>query len=557
MGDASPLPDAARRVTPRDLALLAVVMLVGLGLRLVHLETQPLWLDEATTASFAARGFVESATSEIHHPPLHYVLCHFAHAAVVGPPPPSVEGIPDSVTYAAQASNTVFRWLSVLFGVLLIPALAFLGRHLAPRGRERFVFHAAALLAATSPFLIYLSQEGRDYALYVLLAVLSTQTFLRCVGLSEHHDADSPAAPAPRPRRLLALHGLWSVLLVYTHHLGALVLLAHELLYWILWRRAGRAGGRLPITGRAWFVARVLSGLAFAPWMLWVIHQIVTGAGHLEARHWVGEPSERIPYSFFRFVLGFGIGPENADAAALPRAELMARDGPVILALLLPAIALTLLGLRRRIWRPWRGFTLAVILLFPYALLLPLSPWLKMIHERYLCFQGPLLLLVFAAVLAGVGRRLRLVLGGGLALSTLFALLVYFGVWNQPFGLPWTYEKESWDDAAALVAEHEPDLLVLAPAHIYFSFDRSWLRHGAGEAAQPRRAWWPAGSGGPDGWAKDTIPELAPGERMAIVASRIGEREERMFARYAHLRKVADVWLPAQTGIRVLIFDRP
>lgn len=547
MTGAPPLaPDAPAPLTRRDLLALLLVTLAALGVRLVGLGEQPLWLDEATTAAFAARPLPQALTAEVHHPPLHYLLTHVAIETLAPAPAPAhVEGIPDDVVRGAAASNALLRLPALIPGVLLIPALAFLTRRLAPGGRARAAFHAAALLAALSPFGVAMSQEARNYALYMLLAVLATHLFL---GLLRR------GTGTPRLGVRLAAYALLSTLLMYTHHVAAVVLLAHEALYWVAWARARRAGGT-PVGAGRWLLARAASAAAFLPWMLWVAHQVASGAARFEARHWVGVPQERIPYSLFRFLAGYGLGPENADAMDLPRAELLAREGPVALLVMAPLLLLLVLGLRARCWRPGLRGPLVVTLLFAYALLLPLSPWVKMIHERYLCFQGPLLLAVAALGAAALGVRGRWLALGSAVVASLFALGAAQPSVRPHLGLSGVAGKEAWDQAAAFVREQEADVVLLAPAFLFLSFDRAWLQRDGGSGAQPERHGWPAHTGGPDGRDSDGIPLPAMGRRVAVVASRLAVDEPRLLQAFAPYALLAERWFPQQSGIRVRIYE--
>ena len=76
------------------------------------------------------------------------------------------------------ALGLTMRWLSAAAGVLLVPLLWVLGRRL----WDRPAGLAAALVAASSPLLVYYGQEARMYTLLVLLA---TTTALAVVGLVE------------------------------------------------------------------------------------------------------------------------------------------------------------------------------------------------------------------------------------------------------------------------------------------------------------------------------------------------------------------------------------
>jgi uncharacterized membrane protein len=142
------------------------------------------------------------------------------------------------------------RTLSVLFGLLLLPAMFWLCM-------EAFTDRRAAwlgtLLVAASPLHFLYAQEARPYCLWALTIVLATAALLRAV--------------RTRSPQSWLLYGALSALGLYTHLLQALVLLAHGC--WIAGRfvaleRAGDRSGRRLLGG---FLAAVgLCLVLFFPW---------------------------------------------------------------------------------------------------------------------------------------------------------------------------------------------------------------------------------------------------------------------------------------------------
>ena len=127
----------------------------GAIFRFAEVGSQPLWLDEATDASFAARSFWSCVFAEYVHPPLYRALLHYV-----------VQGFGDSAV--------AVRFLPAVFGICAIPAVAILACQLLPEAEL-----SATALVATSPFLIYFSQENRNYSLFILLTLLSTWALFR------------------------------------------------------------------------------------------------------------------------------------------------------------------------------------------------------------------------------------------------------------------------------------------------------------------------------------------------------------------------------------------
>ncbi len=132
--------------------------LIGFGLRLQKLNFQPLWGDEGWSFYFAMQPLLQllALTAIDIHPPLYYILLK-GWLFLVGSGP-------------EQA-----RFLSVLFGTMLIPAVGILGWRLF----EARVGAAAAAVVSMMPLAIYYSQEVRMYGLVTLLGTMSIYLFLR------------------------------------------------------------------------------------------------------------------------------------------------------------------------------------------------------------------------------------------------------------------------------------------------------------------------------------------------------------------------------------------
>ena len=125
-----------------------------MGLRFATLDVQSFWHDEVFTVRLMHKSFfgmLAGIRRTESTPPLYYVLA-WLWTRVFG------------------TGEVGLRSLSAVFGVATVPAAFAAGRELVSR-RAGIV---AAALAAASPYLVWYSQEGRSYALYALLATLST-----------------------------------------------------------------------------------------------------------------------------------------------------------------------------------------------------------------------------------------------------------------------------------------------------------------------------------------------------------------------------------------------
>lgn len=148
----------------------ALILLLALGLRLYQIDS-PLWLDELYGYRLAR---LDPATmigySRLDpHPPLYYLL----QWALSGG--------------GAVRSPLGWRWFPLLCS---LAALA-LSWRLAARLTDRPGGIMAALLMATSPVLVFYSQEARGYALLTLLAISTAWLVLQLVGPA----GDPPPAP--------------------------------------------------------------------------------------------------------------------------------------------------------------------------------------------------------------------------------------------------------------------------------------------------------------------------------------------------------------------------
>jgi mannosyltransferase len=153
-----------------DGQLLVGLMLVAAVLRFATITSQSYWLDESQAAhelglSFGAMLHAWSTTE--WNPPL-YLLIAWPWAQLFG------------------TGELALRSLSALLGVAVIPLLYLGGRELISSRAGL----AAAALAAVNPFLIWYSQEAREYMLLVTLCAASLWCFAR-------------AWTAPTGRRLL------------------------------------------------------------------------------------------------------------------------------------------------------------------------------------------------------------------------------------------------------------------------------------------------------------------------------------------------------------------
>jgi hypothetical protein len=238
-----------------EYALLSGLILAGLALRLVALDRESFWLDEAGRAAIAdlpllaipaAVGVVELS------PPLYHFVLH-------------------GWTRLLDSGDGAIRLLSVLLGTAAIPLTYVLARELVCRRAALL----AALFATVSPFYVAYAREAAMYTLLLVLALLCTLGFVRWLGpvLAGPAPTGAPSAPSGRaaaashPRGALALYGMAALLALYTHYYALFLLAAQNAVVgWLAWRRVLD-----PRALRAWVLVQCLLALALVPWLpiLW------------------------------------------------------------------------------------------------------------------------------------------------------------------------------------------------------------------------------------------------------------------------------------------------
>jgi 4-amino-4-deoxy-L-arabinose transferase-like glycosyltransferase len=264
------------------IALLAILG-VAVFLRLFHLGTESLWLDEGFSVRIARLPLPEllaSAAGDIH-PPLYYLLLHF-WISVFG------------------ASEFAARFPSAVFGAASVLLVA----RLAEKLFDRSTSLVAAALAAVSVFAIHYSQEARSYALLGLLSLAS---------LDEYCSLVPSRGLGPSLRYVLV-----SVALVYTHNFGWLVLVAQNLHFG--WRLVRKDSPHAPRIWH-WALLQCAVCLGFAPWAAVFAGQL----SHVRGGLWVPRPTL---LSLVKTAWEFaGSGPLLAAEGALAALWLFAPDG--------------------------------------------------------------------------------------------------------------------------------------------------------------------------------------------------------------------------------------
>ena len=151
--------------------LILLLIILAFALRVYQLDAKSIWFDESHSLNRASLDLLSIASGkqiwgdrvvqDTTHVPFYFFLLHF-------------------LIKLAGDSDFTLRFLSVLFGVLTVPLIYFMGKKLC-HGHGRIGLWAA-LLATFSPFYLWYSQEARMYTLLVFLGLLSVYCLVRAIG---------------------------------------------------------------------------------------------------------------------------------------------------------------------------------------------------------------------------------------------------------------------------------------------------------------------------------------------------------------------------------------
>lgn len=183
---------------------LALVLLLGWGLRLYHLDTMSLWWDESLSWDRALNSIanilnntilIQNVATRDLHPPLYFLLLHFS-------------------VLAAGTTEFALRFLSAFANELTLALLYPLTYLLV---KNKLVALLTVLFAAVSPFYVWYAQEARPYALVLLWSTFAVYALLRWL-------KTSPQAWRALGSRWFVLFGLAFVLTLTTHYLSFILL---------------------------------------------------------------------------------------------------------------------------------------------------------------------------------------------------------------------------------------------------------------------------------------------------------------------------------------------
>jgi mannosyltransferase len=379
-------------------ALLAIIVL-GLFLRLYHLDVFSLWTDEVyevLEARLPLPEMVQDLRGADTPVGLHAIILNLWFKGF-------------------WASDYAARLPSAIFGALAVPVAYFVGRRMFDEGTGL----VGSLLLSLSAFNVAFSQEARGYSLMTLLALCSMLYMLRM--LAERRSPD------------LLGYIFSSSLLLYAHQYGLFVIIAQNAYFLLIWHRSRNACAIRP---GAWIVIQLAVAACYSPGILYSTTMAAERAGTLA---WISEPSQDILTLTLAYFCGIAY-------TRLPYV------------LVLFWVALVLLpsaGPRRKAGAAFEaGPSLAWIwLLTPMILPLIISLWAPIYQVKYAIAASPAFYLLAARGLSSLRqRRLRAL---ALAFAVGISLAGVAGYYTYPL-------KEQWREASAYVqSNYEPGDLIL------------------------------------------------------------------------------------------------
>lgn len=434
-----PTPQTESFGKTQGLSLL-LLLAVSVAVRVFCLACKPFWFDECFSVELARiswHNFLRLLWWREANMSLYYLLLriwlHFGQ------------------------SPSFVRGLSVLFSVATLPAIYWLARSL----YDRKVALISASLFAFNAYSLRYAQEARSYALFLLLATLSSASLIAFLR-------------TPWPRTRLG-YVATSIFAAYAHFYALLLMAAQWLalrfavLSFDFQRSSGTDSRNLkPETrnstrplGKAW---RVIA-IAVAPLLIFVAK---TGAGPIR---WIHRPSVQDVLDFYAHLAGC-----NSWFLLV-----------IYAAACIAAIAghWNRLFKREQTWETWRCQFLLLWLFFPVVLTVLLSFARPVFLDRYMIFCLPPLLVLASAGLARLRQPwlLGVTLAAILLASSQGVLFVY--------GHDFDNERDASGAASDFILDHaqagDGVIFHIAATRVAYEFFRS-VRAGENTASPHFRA---------------------------------------------------------------------
>lgn len=384
----------------RRLFVAAAVLLLAFGFRVWQLSNTSFWHDEKYTSLSLTGSFADTLESTLGWG--NQVPFYFV-----------------LLRFFPHTNDFSIHLFSVLAGVLTVAVLIAVVARLFS---QRTLGLWAGLVLACNPFHVWYSRMGRAYALLILLSAVTAYLFIQ---LYRGH----------RSGRLWILFGICLTLTYLTHYFGLFLGLAQYLTLFATLRQDGRFF-------RRWIAVQLA---ACIPLGLWLLAYIRSDPSDL-AMGWIVKPSL---FSLPRTVWNMGIGLDSALPA------LTVPGGLASLALIAAGV---ILAYQARKTQP-DALYWVMLLAAPVLVTFLLSEIVPIYIDRYLAEIIPAFAVLPVLGALWLIRRSRARLAYGL-----LAIVCLSGAANiTGTMISGRYERESWDDVAAYLHQHEQagDVLVV------------------------------------------------------------------------------------------------
>lgn len=402
--------------------MLAAIIVAAILLRVVAINAQGLWSDEAFTIVLADWSISDMFRLPTDPTPFLYYAIHKAFLP-------------------ADASIAAIRSISVVAGVLSVGLMYVLGR--LAYGKAGGLL-AAALLAVWSIHVDY-SQEARAYSLLFSFTLLTSVGFLYYANLLKGEGVGRNRLIA------LVLFGIGDVLSFYTHMASVFWIALTCLLLFALVVRVGRA--RLIEVG-VLFVAMALCAL---PGVLRLAEQLKIGDGF----NWVRQPGLS---SFIQSNLNLFL-PSGLWENTLIRTSGLTSIAKILVMAASAAGFAAALWLGRRRMLEWSRDRRPVLWLTLAYLMVPLIVWLygfalkPLFISRVILYSVPGMILLITGLCLALDKR-----------RSAWAAIAVVAVYSAALLLQGTIrERENWRGAAEYLASAAApgDVIAICPAYNY------------------------------------------------------------------------------------------
>ncbi len=388
------------RLPPR--ALLNVLG-AGAVLRVVDLGTHSLWLDEGATWSWAVRPtWGGTILAEANHPPAWWIVTRvwldwFGESEWSLRAPAAILGI-------------ATMWLAYQLGLRLLDPTrqprrgGFARDGDVHKGRRLAMWFAG--FVAGSTYVIEYCQDARMYAALLAEALGLSLLYLRWLDRGT--------------RGPLVGYALLGGLALYTQYFAVWIIAGHGAhALWLWWQ--GRTSGER-FDPRPFILSVVCAGVLFIPWFVFMLRNyegISTGDPF--------DPFSRLGYILWR--IGAGPGLVVVDRTRLDEGigAVVAEESTIVAVTSLLWFTPLLFGAWRLRRMPGIGSFVAANVFVPIALVLLVFVKFPLMHERYMLFLAPWLLLTATIGALRAPGALKVVLTTGLTALSVAGLVAFFG----------------------------------------------------------------------------------------------------------------------------------